>query len=650
LTKALNHHSHLYYVLDRPAITDAQYDKLYRELQVLEKKYPDLVEKDSPTQRVGGTALRAFGVIQHSSPLLSLDNVFDHDALVAFDERVRKGLKKEKVEYVAELKMDGLAVALHYKNGLLVKGATRGDGLQGEDVTEQIKTIRSVPLRIKETTDMEVRGEVFLRKKDFFALNDKREEAGEPRFANPRNAAAGSIRQLDPKITAGRPLDMFMYFAKFAKRKTKTHFDILTALEEIGFKVNAERKLCNGIRDAVLFIEGWKEKKEELPYEIDGVVVKLNILEDREKLGVTSKSPRWAIAYKYPAEQSKTVVEDIIVQVGRTGALTPCAVLKPVLLAGVTVKRATLHNEDEIARKDVRIGDTVVVERAGDVIPEVVEVDKKKRSGRERKFAMPKSCPECGGRVVRPPGESVARCASTGCPAQLEGRLRHFCSRDAMDIEHVGMVVAEQLVAGKMVKDVGDLFYLSKSDIRKLPRMADKSAQNILDAVKVSKQRTFERVVFALGIRHVGQHVARVLVEHFPSIEKLSSANAETLSQIHEIGPQIAESVEAFFSEKRNSELIRKLQRAGVRLKGEPSSGPKPFTGMSFVFTGELKEYSRHEAEDLVRKFGGRAASSVSKETTYVVSGSAAGSKLDRARTLGVKVIDEKTFKGLLPT
>ena len=648
LREKIRHHDHLYYVLDKPEISDAAYDKLFRELQDLESKFHDLVTPDSPTQRVGGEPLKSFKTYRHKKPLLSLDNAMDQDELMEFDRRVRDGLGRTKIDYVCELKMDGLAVSLTYRKGKFDVGSTRGDGINGEDITQNLKTVRSIPLTLEIPEDLEVRGEVYLSYDDFVKLNQEREEAGEAKFANPRNAAAGSLRQLDPKITASRPLDIFLYYAD-THPKPKTHFETLEHIKELGFKVNPHVKLCHGIEDVKKYIDHWESAREKLEYEIDGIVVKVNDLAAQEKLGATSRAPRWAIAFKYPPMQAISVIEDIKVQVGRTGAITPVAHLKPVHLAGVVVKRATLHNEDEVRRKGIKIHDQVVVQRAGEVIPEVVRVVKEHRKGKEKDFHMPNKCPVCGGELYRPEGEAITRCINARCPAQVKERIRHFCTREAMDIEHVGPALVEQLVEKKLAKDAADLYFLDKKDIQKLERFADKSAQNVIDSIQGSKDRPHDRLLYALGIRMVGRHVASLIAQHYDSIEDLFDVKAEKLTGISGIGPKVAASVEHFFSQKENHHLIERLKNAGVRTKGLRSKGPKPFAGKTFVFTGGLDKMTRPEAEELVRNLGGHPSSSVSKETDYVVVGHEPGSKFDKAKKLGVKTISEAEFLKMLP-
>jgi len=641
LRKLIHHHDHLYYVLDKPEISDREYDKLFRELKSLEEKNPSLITPDSPTQRVGGEPLKSFKTYHHKVPLLSLDNAMNIEELEEFDERVRKGLGKSKIDYVCELKMDGLAVSLHYREGKFAVGATRGDGTRGEDITQNLKTVRSIPLNLNEPVDIEVRGEVYLPYDDFVKFNEERKEKGESLFANPRNAAAGSLRQLDSKITASRPLDIFIYYGD---ANEKTHFEVLKDAARLGFKTNPNTKLCHGIEEVKKYIEEWDKKREKLDYEIDGIVVKVNNLADHAKLGATGHHPRWAIAFKYPPMQAESVIEEIKVQVGRTGAITPVAHLKPVHLAGVVVKRATLHNEDEIKRKGIKIKDHVKVQRAGEVIPEVVEVVKSKRTGHEKEFHMPKVCPVCDGKIVRPEGEAVARCINASCPAQVKGRIILFTMRGAMDIEGVGPALIDQLVEKKYIKNVADLYDLKKEDIKKLERMADKSAQNTIDSIQGSKDRPHDRLLFALGIRLVGSHVASLIAQNYDSLEDLFDIKASEIDKIPGIGPKVAKSVEEFFSLKENHNLIERLKKAGVRIKAARAKGPQPLKGKTFVFTGGLEKMTRPEAEELVRKLGGHPSSSVSKQTDYVVAGTEPGSKLDKAKKLGIKCISEKEF------
>lgn len=649
LRQEIHHHDHLYYVLDKPEISDAEYDKLFRELKELEKKFPDLVTADSPTQRVGGEPLKAFKTYKHKKPLLSLDNAMNEDELMDFDRRVREGLGKSKVDYVCELKMDGLAVSLIYKKGKFEVGSTRGDGVNGEDITRNLKTVRSIPLTLEKLEDLEVRGEVYLPYDDFVKLNQEREEEDEAKFANPRNAAAGSLRQLDSKITAGRPLDIFVYYGE-THPKLKTHYETLEHIKKLGFKVNPNTRPCHGIEEVKKYVKHWEAAREKLEYEIDGIVVKVNDLAAQEKLGATGHHPRWAIAFKYPPMQATTVIEDIKVQVGRTGAITPVAHLKPVHLAGVTVKRATLHNEDEIKRKGIKIGDHVVVQRAGEVIPEVVKVIKEKRTGKEKDFHMPKKCPVCGEELYRPEGEAITRCINASCPAQVRGRIQLFCMRGAMDIEHIGPALVKQLVEKKLVKDVADLYTLKKKDLQKLERFADKSAQNVIDSIENSKNRPPDRLLFGLGIRMVGSATASDISKYYDdNLERIFNESSEKLEKIPGVGPKVAKSVAHFFSEKGNQELIKKLEKEGVHIKAAKAKGPQPLKGKTFVFTGGLDKMTRPEAEELVRKLGGHSSSSVSKQTDYVVVGHEPGSKFDKAKKLGVKTISEAEFLKMLP-
>jgi DNA ligase (NAD+) len=658
LREEINEHNYYYYVLDSPQVSDAAYDRLMRELQKLEEEFPDLITPDSPTQRVGATPLEEFETITHTIPMLSLNNAFEEEEVREFDQRIKRFLKTDKeIEYVIEPKLDGLAVELVYLDGKFTIGSTRGDGVNGEDITQNLKTIHAIPLQLvrrelrKVPGRLEVRGEVYIGKKEFRELNRKREESGEPLFANPRNAAAGSCRQLDPRITAQRPLSIFCYgIGAVEGWEFNTHWDILQNLRKWGFKVNQEARLCSSIDGVIEEYKRIKKKREDLPYEIDGTVIKVNRVDLQEKLGQISRSPRWALAYKFEAHQETTVIENIIVQVGRTGALTPVAVMRPVRVGGVEVSRATLHNQDEIDKKDIRIGDTVVVQRAGDVIPEVVMVIKEKRSGREKKFVMPDRCPVCGSEVMREEGEAAHRCLGMSCPAKLKESIKHFASKRAMDIEGLGDKLIDQLVEKGLIKNVVDLYSLSKEDLASLERMADKSAQNIIDALNQSREADLERVVYALGIRHVGEHLAKVLMDNLGSMERLMKATEEELMQIKEIGPEVAKSIYRFFRQKGNLEVIERLEKAGVRFKQPITRKKRDLEGKTFVFTGGLKSFTRDEAEKLVEDRGGKASGSVSKKTDYVVAGESAGSKQDKARELGVTVLSEEEFRKLIQT
>jgi DNA ligase (NAD+) len=650
-------HDELYYVGNAPEISDREYDLLMEKLQKLEEDNPKLITPDSPTQRVGGRPAEGFPEVVHTRQMLSLDNSYNIDELRAFDERCQRLAEGRKLEYVAELKIDGLSLSLQYEDGLLIRGVTRGDGRIGEDVTQNARTIRSVPLRLKSQakridSNLEVRGEVFIPRDVFERTNAEREEAGEPRYMNPRNAAAGAIRQLDPRLVARRKLDMFAYDLLVNVRKPfPTHWEALDWLDAAGFRVNPHRKLCETIDEVIDFANEKEALRDDLGYEIDGLVVKVNSTALQDEFGATSKAPRWAIAYKYPARQASTQVRDIFVSVGRTGAITPVALLEPVFLAGTTVSRATLHNEDEIKRLDVKIGDWVMIEKSGEIIPKVLSVVTSKRTGKEKDFVPPEKCPVCGGLISRPEGEVVARCVAADCTAQLMGRLLHFASRRAMRIEGLGDVLAEQLVAANLVKDVGDLYSLTLDQVASLPRMAKKSASNLLSQVEASKSRDLSNLIYALGIRHVGERTAGILAHELGSLEKLIEASVEELDAIPEIGLTVAESVRDWFDDEGNRALCDRLRAAGIRTEAEHRSSAQAderFEGKQFVLTGTLVSFTRDEARALIEARGGRVNSSVSKKTDYVVAGEAAGSKLDKAQALGVAVIDEDQFKDML--
>jgi DNA ligase (NAD+) len=659
LRAEIQRHEDLYYLHDNPEISDREYDALIEKLRQLEEKNPELISPDSPTQRVGGKPAAAFPEFLHRRPMLSLDNSYNIDELRAFDERCRKLADGAALEYVAELKIDGLSLSSHYQDGLFVRGVTRGDGQRGEDVTANVRTIRSVPLKLRAKSspgrEIEVRGEAYLPRKIFERINAEREEEGEPRFANPRNAAAGAIRQLDPAMVAKRRLDMFAYGMLAGERKPfATHWEALDWMESAGFRVNPNRRLCKSIDQVIDFCNAMESKRDDLGYEIDGVVVKVNSTALQDEFGATGKAPRWAIAYKYAARQATTWVNDIIVQVGRTGALTPVAVLEPVQLGGVTVSRSTLHNEDEIARLGLRIGDRVLIERGGDVIPKVVKVVESKRTGKEKKFKMPEQCPVCGGRVSRPEGEALSRCIAADCPAQLIGRLLHFASRRAMRIEGLGYALAEQLIAKKMIRDVADLYGLKRDDLSSLERMAAKSASNVLSQIEASKSRDLWHLIYGLGIRHVGERTAGILARQFGSVERLGQATVAELDEVHEIGLTMAQSIRDWFDDPGNKDLCQRLREAGVRTESELQSGgagnggDQRFAGKQFVLTGSLPGMTRDEARTLIEAGGGRVTSSVSKKTDFVLAGAEPGSKLDKAVQLGVSVINEAEFKKML--
>ena len=657
LRDEIRRHDELYYVANAPEISDREYDQLMENLQKLEEENPELRTPDSPTQRVGGRPAEGFPEVVHTRPMMSLDNSYNIDELRAFDDRCRRLAEGRKLEYVAELKIDGLSLSLQYEDGLLVRGVTRGDGRIGEEVTQNARTIRSVPLRLRSQakridSTLEVRGEVFIPRDVFEKTNAEREEAGEPRYMNPRNAAAGAIRQLDSRLVARRKLDMFAYDLLVNVRKPfPTHWEALDWLDAAGFRVNPHRKLCDTIDEVIDFANEKEALRDDLGYEIDGLVVKVNSTALQDEFGATSKAPRWAIAYKYPARQASTQVRDIFVSVGRTGAITPVALLEPVFLAGTTVARATLHNEDEIRRLDVKIGDWVMIEKSGEIIPKVLSVVTSKRTGKEKDFVPPENCPVCGGVISRPEGEVVARCVAADCTAQLMGRLLHFASRRAMRIEGLGDVLAEQLVAADLVKDVGDLYSLTLDQVASLPRMAKKSASNLLAQIEASKSRDLSNLIYALGIRHVGERTAGILAHELGSLEKLMEASVEELDAIPEIGLTVAESVRDWFDDEGNRALCDRLRAVGIRTEAERRSSAQVderFAGKQFVLTGTLTSFTRDEARALIEARGGRVNSSVSKKTDYVVAGEAAGSKLDKAQTLGVTVIDEDEFKGMV--
>ncbi|MBI3312164.1 MAG: NAD-dependent DNA ligase LigA [Candidatus Omnitrophica bacterium] len=652
LRKLIRHHDRKYYVETAPEISDAEYDRLYRKLQDLEKEHPEFLTLDSPTQRVGGEPLKEFAVVRHRVPMQSLDNTYSADELREFDARVRKGLGETSIDYVVELKFDGVSVSLTYENGRLIQGATRGDGENGDDITANLKTLRAIPLSLSPPFPnlLEVRGEVYMPRKSFEALNRRKEQEGEPLFANPRNAAAGSLKQLDPRIVAQRNLSIFCWGVGAVEGKSfSTHQEVLEAIRRCGLPVNPHRKRCAGMEEVVRFCGEWEPKRRKLPFEIDGMVVKVNDLDQRRRLGSTSKSPRYAIAYKFPAERAVTRLLEIDVQVGRTGALTPVAHLEPVSLAGTTVSRASLHNEDEIQRLEIRVGDWVRVEKAGEIIPQVVEVIKSKRTGKERAFRMPSRCPVCGGKVMRDPEEVAVRCVSLSCPAQLKERLIHFGQRSAMDIEGLGDALAEQLVRQELVKDVGDLYRLTAKDLLKLERMGEKSAQNILKGIELSKTRNLARLIFGLGIRHVGSTGAEALARHFGSLRKLTQADEKTLMGLSAVGPVMAASIAEFFRAPENRKVLEKLERGGVKSEETaPQLLSKRLEGQTIVFTGEMERWSRPEAEELVRVHGGAAGSSVTRKTTLVVTGGSPGSKYEKAKALGVRIITESEFMKMI--
>ncbi len=656
LRAKIRYHEYRYYVLDEPRISDAQFDKLMNQLKGLEAAHPDLVTPDSPTQRVGGAPREGFQTVHHKRPMLSLDNAYSYEEFGEFDRRARELAGRKRVEYVAEHKFDGLSISLQYEDGVLARGVTRGDGTTGEDVTPNVRTIRSIPLRVEAAAlkkcgvapNFEVRGEIIMTRRAFEELNRQQEERGGKRFANPRNAAAGAVRVLDPAITASRKLDFYGYLLLVEGRvPLKRHADALAAMTRLKFKVCADWRQCRSLDEVVKYCDAWETKREKLPYEIDGIVLKVNETALQEELGFTARAPRWAIAYKYPARQETTVVKDILVQVGRTGALTPVAILESVQVGGVTVSRSTLHNMDEVERLGVRIGDTVLIERAGEVIPHVVKVVKE---GKDRRaFMTPEKCPECGSRIHKAPDEVAYRCVNAGCPAKRKESLLHFAGRHAMNIDGLGEKIVDQLVDKGLVADVADLYSLRMGQVAELERMAEKSAQNLLGEIEASKKSSLARLIYALGIRFVGERTGQLLAEHFGDLNRIASASAEELTEVPEVGPKVAASIAEFFSEPANKKLVEKLRKAGLKFT-EERRAPRDATlaGKTFVFTGALNHRSREEAGALVIERGGKVSSSVSKNTDYVVAGTDPGSKYDKAKSLGVTILDEAGFEKLL--
>ncbi|RVT59166.1 NAD-dependent DNA ligase LigA [Niallia taxi] len=648
LHNLLNKYNYEYHVLDNPSVPDAEYDALLKELVDLEETFPALKTSDSPSQRVGGEILDMFQKVQHHSPMLSLGNAFNEADLRDFDRKVRQAIG-DSFSYVCELKIDGLAVSLRYVDGLFELGATRGDGTTGEDITANLRTIRSIPLRLNEQVSIEVRGEAFMPKKSFEALNKAKDENGEEPFANPRNAAAGSLRQLDPRIAASRNLDIFLYaIGDPGETGVRSHSQGLDLLDDLGFKTNKERQRCASIEDVLQYVEGWQEKRPHLPYEIDGIVIKVDSLEQQDELGTTAKSPRWAIAYKFPAEEVVTKLLNIELSVGRTGVLTPTALLEPVKVAGTTVKRASLHNEDLIREKDIKIGDSVVVKKAGDIIPEVVNVLVERRTGEEVDFLMPTHCPECESELVRIEGEVALRCINPKCPAQIREGLIHFVSRNAMNIDGLGERVVSQLFQEKLIEDVADLYKLTYEQLISLERMGEKSVANLLNAINASKSNSLERLLFGLGIRHVGSKAAKTIAMEFGNMDKLANATREDLTAINEIGDKMADSIVAFFEQEEAAELIQELKDSGVNME---YTGARPvaaeesdsvFAGKTIVLTGKLEQLSRNEAKEQIELLGGKITGSVSKKTDIVIAGEDAGSKLTKAEQLGIEIWDEE--------
>ncbi|MBE2921785.1 NAD-dependent DNA ligase LigA [Anoxybacillus flavithermus] len=647
LREQIEKHNYAYYVLDQPSISDAEYDELMRKLMELEEQYPQYKTPDSPSQRVGGAPLEAFQKVTHRVPMLSLSNAFNEGDLRDFDRRVRQEVGD--VRYVCELKIDGLAVSLRYEDGYFVQGATRGDGTTGEDITENLKTIRSLPLRLRKQVTIEVRGEAYMPRKSFEKLNEKRKMNGEELFANPRNAAAGSLRQLDPKVAASRQLDIFAYHVVNAEELgILSHSAALNYLDELGFKTNPARQVCETIDDVLAYIEQWHERRASLPYDIDGIVIKVDAFAQQKQLGATAKSPRWAIAYKFPAEEVVTQLVDIEISVGRTGVVTPTAILQPVRVAGTIVQRASLHNEDYIREKDIRLGDYVIIKKAGDIIPEVVRSLPERRTGKEEPFDMPTHCPVCASELVRLDDEVALRCVNPQCPAQIREGLIHFVSRQAMNIDGLGEKVIAQLFEHGLVRSVADLYTLTKDELVALERMGEKSATNLLRAIEASKQNSLERLLFGLGIRHVGAKAAKTLAEHFETMERLQQATKEELTAIHEIGEKMADSIVTYFSKEEVKQLLERLRAYGVNMtyKGAKQTVDisSTFAGKTFVLTGTLQSMSRSEAKETIEALGGKVTGSVSKKTDVVVVGEDAGSKLGKAKQLGITIWDEARF------
>ena len=652
LRKTIEYHNKKYYDDDEPEISDFEYDMLSNELKNIEKQYPELITKDSNTQKVGGHVKKGFKEVEHEVPLQSLQDIFDFDELIEFDNRIKKQSEElnKPTKYVVEAKIDGLSAALKYENGILVQGATRGNGLIGEDVTENIKTIKTIPHKLKEPINITVRGEVFISKKDFEEMNEKRALDEQPLFANARNAAAGSLRQLDSNVTASRPLDIYIFnVQKIEGKEFNSHYEELLFLEELGFNVNPVKIPCNTVEEAINAINKIGEDREDLTFGIDGAVVKVDNLSLREDLGNTAKTPRWAIAYKYPPERKETVLKDIICQVGRTGAITPMAILEPVSVAGSTISKTTLHNEDFIKEKDLRIGDTVVIQKAGDVIPEIVEVKKEKRTGNEKAFNMPKKCPVCGAVAIREVGEAVIRCTGIECPAKLVRNIIHFVSKEGMDIDGLGENLVEQFIEKGLIENIAYIYALTFEDIASLKKNGTKFANNLINAIHDSKERPFYKLITALGIRHIGTKSAKTIAKHFKTIENLMNAEVEEIAELEDVGQIMAESIYQFFKQDQTIDLIEKLRDASVNMKEEQNeSEDARFEGLTFVLTGSLENYTREEAGEIIERFGGKVSSSVSKKTSYVLEGEEAGSKLTKAQSLGVKIITENEFEKMI--
>lgn len=650
LREEIAFHEKKYYIDNDPQISDYEFDLLVKELEELERQFPELIIPESPTQRVGEQPLEGFVSVEHKIPMLSLDNCYTEEELREFEERIKRLLPSEKIEYVAELKIDGLGISVLYRDGKYFRAVTRGDGYKGDDVTSNVKTIRSLPLSIKNSREIEIRGEVYLPFQSFKQINEEREKRGETLFANPRNAAAGSLRTLDPREVASRKLDAFLYYITIDGREKETQADNLKTLQELGFKTNPYNRYCAGLDEVIEFYEIWKEKRDSLEYDVDGIVVKVNSTSQRHSLGSTAKSPRWAISYKFPARQATTKIKEIIIQVGRTGALTPVAILEPVRLSGTTISRSTLHNEDEIRRKDIRVGDFVLIERSGDVIPKVVSVMKERRTGKEKLFAWPSRCPVCNSATFRPEGEAIARCTNPSCPAKIRESILHFSSRKAMNIEGLGEALVDQLLERKLIRKISDLYFLRYDDLVELERMGPKSSRNLLDEIEASKKMNLDRLIYALGIRYVGERTAQALASSFKDLDSLAEADEEKLTEIEDVGPKVAESVVFFFKQPENRELIETLRKAGLNFsfKSEEGVRGRPLQGQTFVLTGRLESMSREEAKEKIEALGGMVTSSVSSKTDFVIVGDSPGSKLAKAEKLGVKTISEDEFLNLL--
>lgn len=652
LREIIEYHNKKYYDDDAPEISDFEYDMLNNELKNLEKQYPELITKDSNTQKVGGHVKKEFKEVEHEVPLQSLQDIFDFDELIEFDNRIKKQSEdlNKPTKYVVETKIDGLSAALKYEKGILVEGATRGNGLIGEDVTENIKTIKTIPHKLKEPIDITVRGEVFISKKDFEKMNEERVLNEQPLFANARNAAAGSLRQLDSNITASRPLDIYIFNVQKIEGKTfNSHYEELLYLEELGFNVNPVKIPCDTLEEAINAINKIGEDREDLTFGIDGAVVKVDNLSLREDLGSTAKTPRWAIAYKYPPERKETILKDIICQVGRTGVITPMAILEPISVAGSTISKTTLHNEDFIKEKDLRIGDTVVIQKAGDVIPEIVEVKKEKRTGNEKAFNMPTTCPVCGAEAIREEGEAAIRCTGIECPAKLVRNIIHFVSKEGMDIDGLGENLVEQFIDKGLIENIADIYTLTFEDIASLKKNGTKFAENLINAIQDSKNRAFYKLITALGIRHIGTKSAKTIAKHFKTIENLMNAEIEEIAELEDVGQIMAESIYQFFKQDQTIDLINKLRDTGVNMQEEQNETEDTrFEGLTFVLTGSLENYTREQAGEIIEKFGGKVSSSVSKKTSYVLAGEEAGSKLTKAQKLGVHIISEQEFNELI--